>query len=250
VVATAIREQPVRRLEVRVGYPHQVPDPEFLSLRLLIDGQELLTWAGSQGPYIGPWPPSVLDADCELFPADPPHRVMLYSQGTPDPAESTITAIIRAGGDQVIWGDLHESVVNTGDFDEIDLDRHTVTSRALDIPDIVFDRQQYLAEVHRAIAGREWESDRWQTAQLLDHCLRSGRLRAETDLFPAYAEPADHNADLFLVTLWDDCQREGIVVSLTAGPGTPQQRAQQMTDMLLAAPISQWHVVRTMERTD
>jgi hypothetical protein len=58
----------------------------------------------------------------------PPRRVLLYFRGTPDPAESTITAVIRLAGDRVIWGDLDESQVNTGDFAEIDLAQHTVDS--------------------------------------------------------------------------------------------------------------------------
>jgi hypothetical protein len=243
------RRQPVRRLELRAGYPPEVPDPDFVTLRLLVDGQETLTWAGSRGPYIGPWPPGLLEADSDLLPDDPPRRVMLYFQGTPDPAESTITAVIRVNGDHVLWSDLHESLVNTGDFEEINLDRQTVDSWALDIPDIMFDRQQYLAEVHRAIADREWQSDRWQTAQLLGEYLRPGGLRESTDLFPAYAEPSDDAGDRYVVTLWDDCQRNGVVVSLTAGPGTPEQRARDMADLLLVTPASQWQVVRTMQRT-
>jgi hypothetical protein len=52
--------------------------------------------------------------------------------------------------------------VSTGDFDEIDVDLHTAGSRAFDLHDIVLDREQYLVEVHRATACREWESYRWQ----------------------------------------------------------------------------------------
>ena len=155
---------PVRRLDLRVGYPEDVADPDFVSVIILVDGRELLSWAGSRGRYIGPWPPGLLAADSDLIPADPPRRVMLYSQGVPDPAESIITAVIRIAGDRVIWYDLHESLVNTGDADVIDLDGDMVDSRALDLPDIVFDREQYLAEVYRAIGDREWESERWQTA--------------------------------------------------------------------------------------
>jgi hypothetical protein len=44
----------VRRLELRAGYPHEVPDPDFLSSKILIDGREPLTWSGSRGQYAGP----------------------------------------------------------------------------------------------------------------------------------------------------------------------------------------------------
>ena len=59
MMASAGSGQPVRRLELRVGYPPEAPDPDFLSLRLLVDGQDILTWAGSRGPYIGPSAPAV-----------------------------------------------------------------------------------------------------------------------------------------------------------------------------------------------
>ena len=54
MMASVSGGQPVRRLELRVGYPPEAPDPDFLSLRLLVDGQDILTWAGSRGPYIAP----------------------------------------------------------------------------------------------------------------------------------------------------------------------------------------------------
>lgn len=36
VMASVRRGQPVRWLDLRAGYPAEVPDPDFLSLRLLI----------------------------------------------------------------------------------------------------------------------------------------------------------------------------------------------------------------------
>jgi hypothetical protein len=39
VVASAGDGEPLRRLELRVGYPQEVLDPDFVSLRILIDGE-------------------------------------------------------------------------------------------------------------------------------------------------------------------------------------------------------------------
>ena len=88
--------------------------------------------------------------------------------------ESTITAVIRVAEGHVIWSDLLECLLDSGNSESIVLDLHPGRSTPIDVPDIIFDQDQYLAEVQRAITDREWESERWRTAQLLDEYLSPG----------------------------------------------------------------------------
>ena len=61
---------------------------------------------------------------------------------------------------------------------------------------------------------------------MLDEYLsRAIRGRSERNFYPASAEPGDGDGYDFLVTLWDENLSLGVVVSLTAGPGSPEQRA-------------------------
>jgi len=246
----------VHRLELRVGYPADWPDdsPEFAGVKILIDGQELLTWAGSRGPYRGPWPPVLLAEASPLIPAHPPRRTLLYMEGGHEPCEGTITAVISATKSQVVWGDFRECPADAAlEAEGAVFGLCPPGSMPLSLPDLTFDREHYLAEVRRAVAERDWESNRWRTAQLLDDYLgrairdRGGLL--DGTFYPSYAEPADDDEG-FLVTLWDELMpQHGLVVAVTADPGTPETRARSMTDALMATAVGEWPVVRRMERS-
>jgi len=247
------RVHSVRRLKLRPGYRDEDPHPTFLSLKILIDGEEVLMWAGPDGPYIGLRASALLGEDSPLIPAEPPRRIALYSEGVPDPDESTITAVVSASDAHVVWSDFLECLVDSGDSDSDHtvVDLHPTRSRSIDVPDLIFDRQQYLAEVWRGIAAREWESDPWRTAQLLDDYLSPGRpWSIGEDFYPSYAEPANDDGAAFLVTLWDVMLVRRVVVSLTAAAGTPEQRARSMADQLMKTPTDQWPVVRRTDLPD
>jgi hypothetical protein len=240
--------QQARRLGLQVAYPPWPLDADFPGVRLLVDDLDLLRWAGLEDRYVGVTPAGLLGADSDLLPSSPPRRVVLYFTGTPDPAERCLTAEIRLDGDRVVLAGLRESLVNTGDSDQIEVDRQTVDSWPLGLPDIEFDREQYLAEVHQAIDRREWESDDWQTAGLLEDYLRNCRLHEVSDWFPDYAQPAGRHGSDFHISLSDPDDRNAVVVAVTTMPGTPDQRARAMASQLLATPASQWPVIRTMQR--
>jgi hypothetical protein len=242
------------RLELRVGYPAHDPDPDFVGVTILVDGKDLLARAGPRGPYRGPWPPALLGDESPLIPADPPRRISLYFEGTMHPDEGNITAIISDADRHVIWADFRECPADaTIDPDGMMFDLHPATSTALRVPDLVFDREQYMAEVRRASAERDWESDRWRTAELLQEYLcqaiRDRPGQSDEDFYPCRCEPADDDAG-FLVTFWDELDpRHGLVVALTADPGTPEQRARSMTNALLGTPTQQWPVVHRIEQS-
>jgi hypothetical protein len=245
----------VRRLDLRVGYTHDWLNADFLRVKILFDGQEALTGAGLRGPFVGPSPPALLESDSPLLPADPPARVALYHEGTFDPDEGIITAIISVAEGHVIWADFRECPADTAlDPDEMIFELRPAQGSALSVPDLVFDQEQYLAEVRRAITEREWESDRWRTALLLEEYLGEAiRTRAglsDADFYPYYTEPDDDGADGYLVTLWNSVVPEqGVVVALAGGRGTPEQRARAMTDVLMAIPSEDWPVVQRMQQS-
>jgi len=249
-------DQAIRRLDLTVGYPTDWPhdDPEFPGVKILVDGHDLLTWAGSHGPYRGPWPPALLEDESPLLPVGRPRRVSLYSEGTMEPDEGNITAVVAAAKQHVIWSDFRECPADTAvDASGMEFGLLPPGCSPVSVPDLVFDRDQYLAEVLRVIAERDWESDRWRTARLLDEYLGQairdrGGLADET-LYPYRAEPADTDGTGFLVTLWDQLiPRHGAVLALSTGPGTPEQRAQSMTAELMALAPDEWPVVRRMDR--
>ena len=101
--------------------------------------------------------------------------------------------------------------------------------------------------MRRVSAAREWESDRWQTAELLDEYLNPGHpWSIGEDLYPGWVEPYGQNDDGFLVILWDENLDHGVTVDLTAGPGSPEQRARSMAGFLMATPTDRWPVTRRM----
>ncbi len=110
-----------------------------------------------------------------------------------------------------------------------------------------------MAEVRRASAERDWESDRWRTAELLQEYLcqaiRDRPGLSDEDFYPYRSQPADDDGH-FLVTFWDELlPRHELVVALTTDPGTPEGRARSMTDALLATPTDQWPVVHRIQQS-
>jgi hypothetical protein len=104
--------------------------------------------------------------------------------------------------------------------------------------------------VRRVSDGRERESDRWQTALLLNEYLHPGHPRALGDDHwqPGRIEPHDDKRHSFSIEPWDDLLKDGTVVTLTPGAGRPQDRAREMSDFLMTTPLGQWPVTRLIHR--
>lgn len=222
-----------------VGGPHLYP-----VLAVLIDGDELLAAAGSG--YIASPPAVLLDADQPLLPADPPRRVVLYTDSCGDPAAGSLAAVISASGGLVVWSDfahfmdMDDAPVINEEHDGL-LSRHPVG-----VPDLVFDAAQYTGEIRRASAAREWESDRWRTALLAEQYLSPDRRwnLAGSGWDLGWIEPAGEDGTHFSVTCWDENLDHGIVLTLTIRAGTPEHQATNIADHLLSTPAEQWPVTR------
>jgi len=158
-----------------------------------------------------------------------------------------LTAIIGASVGRVTWSDFRECQASGDSSGPPVLQLHRGASEPAEFPDLVFDEAEYVTEVQRVSAAREWESDRWKTALLLDEYLHpSHPWSIGEDLYPGWAEPQDNNGDAFLVVLWDENEDHGVAVTLTAGPGSPEQRVRSMADFLMTTPTDRWPVIRRM----
>jgi len=161
-----IDEAEIRQLEIRIG-PPDIGDGDavYPVARLMIDGEDALADVGKW--RLAPWPAEqILTADAPLLPALPPRRVIVYA-GWPDP--DGLAPKIGRRDDVVVWSDFH----TVFEISDAPLDFAEAYSWApVPVPDMLFDAQQYTAEVQRATEAREWESVHWRTALLLHSYLR------------------------------------------------------------------------------
>jgi hypothetical protein len=89
--------------------------------------------------------------------------------------------LVSRQGDLVVWSDFHEA------YEAWDgpLDFSRVSNWSpLSVRDLAFDASQYTAEVNRATAAREWESEAWQAALLLRAHLLGDPHRPGDELTP------------------------------------------------------------------
>jgi hypothetical protein len=176
------------RLDLRVGITDEYGLPDYLPVvKILIDGQDLL--AGPHGParddYYGSPPAALLEDDLPLLPAESPRRVVLYVCSCGDAGDGCIAPIIGTSGGVVTWTDFRRCWHSGHGFDPPVLELYPQASQPIAVPDLAFDREQYRAEVQRVAAAREWESNRWRTALLLDEYLHPGRpWSLGEDLYP------------------------------------------------------------------
>jgi len=150
----------------------------------------------------------------------------------------------------VVWRDFAH-VMDMDDAPVIDEDQNSLLSmHPAGFPDVVFDAAQYTAEVLRASAAREWESDRWRTALLADEYLSPDKWwnLAGSGWDLGWTQPCDDDGPQFCVTCWDDHLDHGIEVTLTPDAGPPEDMARQIADYLLTTPAERWPVTRRLRR--
>jgi hypothetical protein len=198
----------------------------------------------------------ILRDDFPLLPADPPRRVIVCGNDPEGPLG--LAPVISAHGDIVTWTDFRDFWEEDGG-DSPFLGPGADSGTPVQIPDLAFDAGQHTAEVRRATAAREWESGAWQTALLLEQYvaeylqqsidLRVWESAPDRDWELCFAEPDSEEPGRFLVTYWDPCLDEVIIVALTAGHGTPEDRARKMAGFLQDTPADRWPVAQRSRRT-
>jgi hypothetical protein len=150
-------------------------------------------------------------------------------------------------GRRASWVDFRDF---TGVFDGPIADSHDQEGQPWLLPDLHFDRQQYLAEVERATHDWSWETDRRATARLLGKQLRELNPTLPPDLKLRWAAPpwgAD-GVELCFERPYDGrSQFEGAqaLLRLTSAQTQPADAAADMlTQFLAVAPEERARVFR------
>jgi hypothetical protein len=215
--------------------------PDWPVVRVLADDQD--PFAAVAPGWRGFDPAKILGPSSPLLPADQGRRVAVYCCSCGEPGCGVIAPVIipSPDGRRVSWVDFRDYVgVFVGPVKSVDGDEGT----PWDLPDLHFDRQQYVAEIERASADSSWETDRRRTARLLYERLEPLELVLPPDLGLAWASPAwgeDGVALLFqrLVRAPGPEVRQQIL-RLTSRLDDPDQAAQDMAQRLLSASPDDW----------
>jgi hypothetical protein len=171
-----------------------------------------------------------------MEPTIPPRRVAVYRCVCGEPGCGCVAVVIDDLGDRVRWSDARDY---TGVYADPLTETDPRGGSALGLPDVVFDREQYLAELRRAAGDRSWETADRTTARRLRQLVTEREPVLEAQGYrlgwvaPHWALPGVYNVEL----KGPDGQ---LIASLTAAPGTPDACAQQMARALLEGDPSSW----------
>ncbi|HZX09179.1 hypothetical protein [Kribbella sp.] len=207
----------------------EVPDdrPDWPVVTIRVNGSN--PFAGVADEWQGFDPAEILGADAPLVPDDAGRRVAVYRCSCGEPGCGVIAPYIVPSPDhqRISWIDFRDY---TGVFNG-PLTATPTEGRPWNLPDLHFNRTQYLAEVRRATADRSWETPRRATARLLKDRLRSiPHLRW---ISPAW------NADGVQLSIEQPGHPQQLL-HLTSTKPTPEQAASDMAHQLLSTPPTTW----------
>ncbi|MFC0627992.1 hypothetical protein [Kribbella deserti] len=151
--------QHTSEFELRVDFPAQASaghPPSGPRLTVLVDGVDVIGDATGQ---VGWSPGDILSADSPFLPSRPGDRIAIYrcacpAQGCPPQGCGVVAPMMRKIVGQLWWMDFR---LYTGVFDGPRAmgDVPDVGER-LPVPTLIFDDEQYRAEIARAIADTSW----------------------------------------------------------------------------------------------
>jgi hypothetical protein len=216
--------------------------PDWPAVRVLVDGRD--PFAAVARGWRGFDPETILGPGSPLLPADLGRRVAVYCCSCGVPGCGVIAPVIvpSPDGRRVSWVDFRDYTgVFTGPIAESTAGDE---GRPWDLPDLHFDREQYVAEIERASADQSWETGRRRTARLLYERLEPLQLVLPPDLALAWAAPAGGQDG---VTLMFErlirAPRPEIrqqILRLTSTLDDPDQAAQDMAQRLLSTSPDNW----------
>jgi hypothetical protein len=125
----------------------------FMSVRLLVDGADILA-SGRRSGYSGYQPEQVLTEHSPLLPQIPPRRVGLYRCSCGEGGDGNISAVVLEQVDgRISWTGFRGDY--EGWFEDPIEDNEPPPDlggwEPIPLPDLVFDGEQYRAEVRRAV---------------------------------------------------------------------------------------------------
>jgi len=216
--------------------------PDWPVVRVLVDGQD--PFAAAVSGWRGFDPEKMLGPDSPLRPADLGRRVAVYCCSCGEPGCGVIAPVIvpSPDGRRVSWVDFRDYVgVFAGPVTE---SVNTDEGRPWDLPDLHFDRQQYVAEIERASRDRSWETGRRRTARLLYERLNPLGLVLPPDLGLDWAAPAwneDRVALMFQhIIRAPRFEIRQQMLRLTSTLDDPDQAAEDMARQLLSTSPDDW----------
>jgi hypothetical protein len=234
------------RLEVRVenryfeGTEITVP-----VATLLVDGEDLFSRSTPTG-FVGFDPDQLLGTDQPLLPVEQARRVAVYRCSCSEPGCGVVAPVISRTDTEVRWTDFQDF---TGWFDRPLSDDEPEDGRPLAISELTFETNQYTDEVRRAATDRSWETPTRKTARFLKEMLEDefdalADLGLELDwVHPAHRREASVSLSLRDVDhRYVERPRGQLVMTLSAGPGTPNDRAAEMLANLLSKSPDQWMI--------
>ncbi len=216
--------------------------PDWPVVRVLVDGQN--PFASVAPGWRGFDPAKMLGPRSPFLPADQGRRVALHCCSCGEPGCGVIAPVIvpSPDGRRVSWVDFRDYVgVFVGPVIE-SVDENE--GRPWDLPDLHFDRAQYVAEIERASRDGSWETDRRRTARLLYERLEPLQLVLPPDLGLAWAAPAwsEDGVALMFQRLIRAPRFEvrQQMLRLTTTLDNPDQAAEDMAQRLLSISPDDW----------
>ncbi|MFE2263137.1 hypothetical protein [Streptomyces griseosporeus] len=214
-----------RCLTLRVVVPDPTQRGASVEVRVLVDGEDILTDAFTAGPGVDPR--YLLVPDGPLAAASEPHEVLLAEASCTEGCCGALYVTVQREGDHVVWDKWRNP-----DEDEVDL------------PVFRFDAEEYRREVDRATADRSWEWPARTVARLLEQDLRERTdwlAGWECELGAVSAWPWEPDqVNLFFFHPGRSAIREGrpwlhFRMVLPVSPDNPVSQAELLAEQLVAA---------------
>ena len=243
--------RPLNELRLEVVFPENGDDrPRVL---ILTDGTDRLSHAG-RTDWVGFDPSEVFASEGVLLPSDVPRRVAVYQCSCGEPLCGSLAPLIESDGENLVrWTDFQDftgvfdgpNLLNDPEDDDPFSDGHPVA-----VDDLVFDRQQYEAEIVRAAADMSWESEGRATARLLGNLVRKKGaprlMAANVELVGVTFDFSSNGDPTWTMRLRPVSSPEAsrssrhMLMTLPVVEGSPERQAQSLFEVLQSIPVSKW----------
>lgn len=213
--------------------------PDYPVVRFIVDGRDPFGVAAPGS--LGYGPALMLGPRSPLLPKGQGRRVALYY--CPSGGWNVIAPMIvpSPDGRRVSWLDFRDPGFFVYPLEPIDA---AEGGRPWDLPDLHFDREQYVAEIERASAYESWETDRRRTARLLYERLQPLKLVLPPDLTLAETGTPGREDGVTLmflhITRADRIRVRQQMLRLTSAQDDPDQAARDMAQQLLSTSPDDW----------